>query len=199
VLESLTTLVSGSPWTYAVVLAVAALDALFPLVPSETMAIAAGVLAGSGDLDIALVISAAAAGAFIGDNTSYLAGRSLGERIPRRAQRARAWAERALKTRGGYLIVVARFVPGGRTAVTLTAGITRARPSWFVPYVALAAVLWASYAALLGYVGGRAFEEQPFKALLVALGVAFGITLSVEGFRKLAQRRVRATAPRASG
>ena len=54
VLESLTSLISASPWTYGVVLGFAAVDALFPLFPSETAAIAAGVLAGAGDLSIAL-------------------------------------------------------------------------------------------------------------------------------------------------
>jgi membrane protein DedA with SNARE-associated domain len=198
VLESLTSLVDGSPWTYALLLAVAALDAVFPIVPSETMAIAAGVLAGAGELSLALVIAAAAAGAFLGDNGSYLAGRTLGTRV-RGAERARAWAARALERRGGYIIVAARFVPGGRTAVTLTAGMTRMPASRYVPFAAVAAVVWASYAGVLGYAGGRAFEEEPLKALLVALAVAAGIAGAVEAYRALARGRVRATAPRPCG
>jgi membrane protein DedA with SNARE-associated domain len=186
--ESLTSLLSASPWAYAVVLAVAALDALVPVVPSETTAIAAGVLAGAGELSIGLVIAAAGAGAFAGDNASFAVGRTVGERVTggRRARAARAWAERTLQTRGGYLIVVARFVPGGRTAVTLTAGASRMRAARFAGFAAAAAIVWASYAALLGYAGGRAFEEQPLKALLVALGLAGGITLAVEGWRRIA-------------
>jgi membrane-associated protein len=190
-LEFLTGLVSASPWTYAVVLTVAALDALLPIVPSETTAIAAGVLAGAGDLSIALVIAAAATGAFAGDNASYVGGRTLGERLVRgrRARAARAWAERALDTRGGYLIVVGRFVPGGRTAVTLTAGMTRMPSARFVPFAAVAALVWASYAGLLGYAGGRAFEEQPVKALLVAFALAAAITVAVELSRRVAASR----------
>jgi membrane-associated protein len=190
-LESLTGLVSASPWTYAVLLAVAALDAVLPIVPSETTAIAAGVLAGAGDLSLALVIAAAAAGAFAGDNASFLAGRSFGHRLVRgkRARAAQAWAERALQTRGGYLVVVGRFVPGGRTAVTLSAGMTRMAGARFVPFAALAAVVWASYAGLLGYAGGRAYEEQPVKALVVAFALAGAITLAVEASRRLSAAR----------
>ena len=39
-LNSLVDLVSSSPWTYAVILAIAAIDALIPLVPSEATVIA---------------------------------------------------------------------------------------------------------------------------------------------------------------
>ena len=66
------------------VLAVAALDAVFPVVPSEATAIAAGVVAGAGDLSIALVVAAAAAGAFAGDSGAYGLGRAFGPRATRR-------------------------------------------------------------------------------------------------------------------
>lgn len=66
--DSLVDLASGSPWTYAVVLGFAALDAIAPLVPSETIVVAAAALAASGRLSLALVLAAAAAGAVAGDN-----------------------------------------------------------------------------------------------------------------------------------
>lgn len=55
--DFLTDLVGASSWTYLLVFGVAALDAVLPFVPSETIVIAAGVLAASHDLDIALVLS----------------------------------------------------------------------------------------------------------------------------------------------
>jgi membrane-associated protein len=191
VLESLTQLISASPWTYGVVLGLAAADALFPLFPSETAAIAAGVLAGAGDLSIAFVIAAAATGAFIGDNSSYAVGRTAGQTATRplfRGAKGRArrhWAERTLDRRGGYLIVVARFIPGGRTATTLTAGVTRMRWPRFVGFAGLAAVLWASFAAGLGYLGGRTFENNMLLGLGAAFAAVFVITLGVELVRRL--------------
>jgi membrane-associated protein len=191
VLESLTHLISASPWTYLVVLAFAALDPLFPLVPSETSVIAAGVLAGAGDLSIALVLAAAAAGAFLGDNSSYGVGRTAGQRLTRplfRGSKGRArrrWAERTLATRGGSLSAAARFVPGGRTAATLTAGVTRMRWTRFLGFAGIAAVLWASFAAGLGFLGGRVFEEQPWLGLASALTLAAAITVGVELARRL--------------
>jgi membrane-associated protein len=190
-LESLTALISASPWTYAVVLGLAAADALFPVFPSETAAIGAGVLAGAGDLSIAFVVAAAATGAFIGDNSSYAVGRTAGQRATRplfRGEKGRArrrWAERTLDRRGGYLIVASRFIPGGRTATTLTAGVTRMRWPRFVRFAGLAAVLWASFAAGLGFLGGKAFEDKPLLGLGAAFAVAVTITLAVEVARRV--------------
>lgn len=188
-------IVSASPWTYAVVLAIAAIDAVFPLVPSEATAIAAGVLAGAGDLSIVAVIAAAAAGAFVGDNGSYLVGRRSGRWVTTRllssarGVRGREWAERALRRRGGYVIIVARFVPGGRTATTLTAGLTEMRWRRFASLAGLAAVFWGSYAALLGYLGGRTFEDRPWRGLLLAIALAVTVLLVVEGLVRLIRAR----------
>ena len=190
-LDALPDLASVSHWAYAIVFAVAVLDALVPLVPSETTAVAAGVLAGTGDLHLALVVGAAAAGAFLGDTTSYGLGRRFGERLTRRVargpkgRRRLAAAERALDTRGGYLILVARFIPGGRTAATLAAGTTGMATRPFIRYAAFAALAWASYAAVLGYAGGHAFEEKPWRGVAVALAVALGITAVVELARRV--------------
>src|SRR3712207_804026 len=101
-LETLPDLVAASSWAYLVVFAVAALDALFPVVPSEATAIAAGVSAGAGELDIALVVGAAGLGALVGDTSSYAVGRTAGARLVgrffsgARAQRRLAAAERLL-------------------------------------------------------------------------------------------------------
>src|ERR671914_3090744 len=78
VVESFVELASGSPWTYAVILGIAALDAILPLVPSETTVISAGVLAGAGDLQLGLVIAAGALGAYAGDTSAYALGRRFG-------------------------------------------------------------------------------------------------------------------------
>ena len=193
--DSLTQYVSGSPWTYAFIFAVAALDVIVPIVPSETSVILAGVLSASGDLILWLVILCAAAGAILGDNIVYFIGRKAGpwivERFFKGDRRKRIdWAEDQIKKRGGYLILIARFIPAGRTAVTLACGLLEMRWHRFIRYDLAAGALWASYAALLGYFGGRAFEEQPFKGFLLAFGVALAITGAVELYRWLKRRGV---------
>jgi membrane protein DedA with SNARE-associated domain len=81
---------------------------------------------------------------------------------------------------------VARFIPGGRTATTFTAGLVRFR--WlmrFVPFVFLAAILWSGFGTLVGYFGGRVFEDQPIYAVLLAFGIAAAITAAAEVWRRV--------------
>lgn len=196
VFESIVNAVSGSDWSYLIVFAIAMLDAFFPVVPSEATAIAAGVVAGTGGLAVELVILCAALGAFVGDNISFGIGHFVGERVERRffagekAQKRLDWARRMLDERGAYLIVVARFIPGGRTATTFTAGLVETFP-WhrFLRYDAIACSIWGLYTVLLGYFGGRSFEEEPWKGLLLAFAIALAVTAVVEAVRHLRRRR----------
>jgi membrane-associated protein len=194
--DQFTQLVSdASGWAYAIVFLFSLLDVLVPIVPSETAVITAGVVAGAGDLTLAVVIGAAAAGAFLGDNTAYWIGRRFGARVVDRffsgakARKRIEWAESQLSERGGELIGVARFIPGGRTAVTLSAGLLGFPWRRFVAFDAVAAVGWALYASLLGYFGGQAFEDAPWKGLLLALGIAFAVAGGVEVTRWALKRR----------
>ena len=194
--DQFTQLVSdASGWAYAIIVVLAFLDALVPVVPSESSVITAGVVASSGDLSVPLVILAAAAGAFAGDNTAYLLGRRFGTQLEARffsGERGRKqiqWAERQLDERGGELIVIGRFIPGGRTAVTLSAGTLGYPWPRFALFDAAAALVWALYATLLGYFGGRAFEHAPWQGLLLALAVAFAVAGGIELTRWLLKRR----------
>jgi membrane-associated protein len=187
--------VSGAWWSYPLIFAIAMLDAFFPIVPSETVAITGGVLAGSGDLSLLLVIIAASTGAIVGDNISYFIGHWVGEHTIKRwfrSDKARGrleWAERQIDERGGYLIIIARFIPGGRTAVTFASGYVPTMP-WrrFIVFDVIAGVIWGCYTALLGYVGGREFEQDPWKGLLIAFAVALLLAFGVEAFRHLRRR-----------
>lgn len=186
----------STDWSYAVIFAVSTIDAFFPLVPSETVVITGGVLAGAGDLSLPLVILAASTGAIVGDNISYGLGHWLGEHTVKRvfkgekSHRAFEWAERQLEQRGTYLIIVARFIPGGRTATTFSAGYIQTFPyRRFLGADILAGLIWGTYAASLGYFGGKTFEEEPWKGLVVAFAVAVGIASTVELVRHRRQKR----------
>ena len=185
----------ASGWAYAILFVLAFLDAIIPIVPSETSVITAGVVASQGDLNLMLVVLFAAVGAIAGDNTAYFLGWRFGRRINDRfftsekAKRRVAWAHRQVEERGGELIVIARFIPGGRTAVTLSAGTLEYPWRKFILFDSIAGFVWALYAALLGYFGGKAFENAPWKGLLLAFAIALAVTGTIELVRWYLKRR----------
>jgi membrane-associated protein len=190
VFESLVEVVTASGWVYPLILGVAALDAVFPLVPSEATVIAAAALAGTGDLVLALVLVAGAAGAVLGDNVAYLIGRAGQGRVSGRLSGSSRWrarvahATKMLRERSATIIVVSRFIPGGRTATMLSAGLVGLSWRRFAAYDLAAGILWAAYASLIGLVGGKAFADKPLYALLLAFGIAVALTFLIESGRR---------------
>ncbi|ARQ69227.1 DedA family protein [Streptomyces marincola] len=191
----------ATPWVYVAVFVIAKLDAFFPVVPSETLVVTLGVFAAAdGNPNLALIILFAALGAFAGDHISYFIGRKSGTRIYARLKpgsRTHKAYDRVgdmLVKRGGIVLIVARYIPGGRTAATLTTGATKYPLRSFSRYDAVAAVTWAVYSAGIGYIGGRAFEHNPLLGVAVGLGLALAVAGAHEGIRTLWERRAAARA-----
>ena len=178
--------VSANWWFVGVIVLVALLDSVIPIVPSETTVIIGGIAAGQGNQNLAIVILAGATGAFLGDNLSYAIGhrfegpvRRWAEKRPARTERLES-AGRQIRQRGGLLLITARFIPGGRTILTVSSGITQQPRRWFAGWVAAAALIWATYAASLGFAFGQQFEDNHAMAFWLAFGTALGITALIE-------------------
>ena len=145
-----------------------------------------GVTAGSGDLSISLVLLCGASGAFVGDNLSYLLGREASDWVVKRRTRTEKGANQLaniveqIRERGGLLLITARFIPGGRTLLTLSCGVTRQPRKWFVGWAVIAAIIWSTYASLLGFIGGKSFADNHTKAFLIAFASAFSVTIVIE-------------------
>lgn len=193
--ESLVDVVVASGWVYPLIVGVAALDAVVPLVPSEATVIAAAALAGAGELELIVVLAAGATGAVLGDNIAYLLGRAGQGPLVGRLLESQTWRERVgraeakLTQRAATIIVVSRFIPGGRTATMLSAGLIGLGWRRFVVYDVAAGAAWAAYAGVIGVIGGKAFADKPLYALLLAFGVAVALMLVIEGGRRLVRRR----------
>jgi membrane-associated protein len=173
-------------WVYLGLFALAAIDGVFPAVPSESAVISVGVVAATGDAELALVILAGALGALAGDHAAYALGRTFARRSRRRVALARA--QDLLRRRGPSLLIVSRYIPGGRTATTLAAGSARLPLRTFTSVTALAGATWATTSALIGYLGGRAFEDQPLAGIAVGIAVSLVLATVVELAHRLRTR-----------
>ncbi len=174
--DALTQYVSGSPWTYAFLFAVAALDVIIPSSPARHPS-------SSPACSLRPATSCLARDPLRGGRRhprrqhgvlDWEEGRAPDRRalVPGERRKRIDWAEEQIQERGGYLILIGRFIPGGRTVVTLTCGMLEMTWHRFIRFDVVAGFLWAGYAAMLGYFGGRAFEEQPWKGFLLAFGIA---------------------------
>ncbi|MYW00893.1 DedA family protein [Streptomyces sp. SID3343] len=188
---------ANSPWAYLIVTLTALLDAVLPILPSESALIACGVFATVSGFspNLFLLILAGAVGAFLGDNLTYAIGRwaepfaNKHMLSGKRGKQAKERAERWLKEHGGVMIIAGRYIPGGRTAVALVAGMTEYPVGRFRVFTAIAATTWGIYGVMLGFWGGSAFKDSPIKGIGAGLGTAAVITILIEAVRRILSAR----------
>jgi membrane-associated protein len=166
---------------YLLIFGFAALDVIFPVLPSEATVILAATLASQGELNPWVIVAAAAVGAVTGDHLSYGIGRwtrraGTPRRLDGKVARLQAWAGQQLAIRGPVILLVARFIPGGRTASTVMSGRLRYPLRRFSPVTCLAGPLWAGFGTALGYLGGATFHDRTL--LATAMGVGVGVALA---------------------
>lgn len=212
-LEAAVVSLGDSPWLVLVVFAFCCIDAVFPIVPSDSMVTAGTVLAlanGAAPIFIVVLVVAAAVGAFIGDCLAYFVGSKIPlHRIPMlrgaKGQAALRYTRHAFARRGSTLVLTGRFIPVGRIAVNMSAGATGFPFHRFLPVIALAGVLWAGVAAGMGIVANHVFDDQPLLAMVVGVMVGICCGLLTDWImqrrrkRKIAKSNVRQENARGDG
>lgn len=183
--------VTDRPGTYLVLCAIILIDDFVPFAPGDTAMITAGIIAANDGLVLYLVILAGTIGGMLGDNLFYFLGRRFGPRLAARlldGPRAReryGWAKEQIELRGATIIIVGRFIPAGRTITTFACGTSRFPYRRFLLADTVAAFAWATYTALLGYVGGTQFRDALWQPLLIGLGIALALGAGAEALRRL--------------
>src|SRR5699024_6903407 len=154
-----------------------------PAVPSEVSVVAAGTVSAAGSLDLVWVIVAAGIGAEIGDMALFLLSRRAltsvleRSRFGRRLLHTVGRAHRRLDWMSAGATIVGRFIPLGRTATTIAAGVAGVATARFLPLSVIGGVAWAAWQWGLGYVTGRTTSAPLL--LHVALGVGVGLVVGV--------------------
>jgi len=188
---------AGQPWVLFLVLACCLIDGFFPPIPSESVVVGLAAVAATADVPNPwMLMLVAGLGAFSGDNIAYLIGRRVGTRRwswmrGARMQSAFRWAGAELRKRPASLILVARFVPIGRVAVNLTAGVTHYPRPRFIGLTILSATLWASYSVGIGLFFGQWFEDNHLLGAVIAIICAVALGIVVD----LAISRIRGKVP----
>lgn len=142
---------ASQPWVLPLAAALCLLDGVVPVFPSESVLVALASIVRDGEpFPLAALWAAGFAGAFLGDLSAYAIGRGVGVERFRwmRRPRVRAsvvMARRNLAAHGALLLFTARFIPGGRVAVNVTAGAMRYPLPRFVALDLVSTALWSAY------------------------------------------------------
>ncbi len=143
------------PWWLLVLVGFAAplADSVVPVLPGELVVAGAATSLAGGSLPVLAVVAIAAAGSLIGECvvlslSRRFAGTDRGDRWVSgpRTTRVRGWLERGLGA-----VVVARFLPAGRTATAAGFGLQPGSTSRFVVAAGVGSLLWAGYLVAVGH------------------------------------------------
>jgi membrane-associated protein len=188
---------AGSPWVFVVIGATIAGSAVFPPLPSEGMLATAMSLAAADTLPLGWVCVSTTVGALLGDLTAYLLGRVLSRPSLARAagasrvRAALAWLHAREHTWGPGLIIVGRFVPGGTTAVGISAGLLRYPLRRYLLFSSTGATLWTGYGITIGVVGNTVFPDNTLASAAAAVGLAVAAGAGVQWFSRARRHRSR--------
>ena len=164
-------------------------DALFVgfVVPGETVAILGGVAASLGHVPLWAVLTVVVVAAIVGDSVGFEVGRRLGpwlmatKPLVRHADRLDD-ARALLARRGGWAVVLGRWVAFFRAVMPALAGSTDMRYRTFLVFNALGGVLWATAVVVGGYLAGTSYQAVADAlgtggAVLVGLAVVAGVVV----------------------
>ena len=167
-----------------------------PFLPGDSLLFAAGALAGSGMLDIRLLLVLFIAAAVLGDAVNYSVGRYIGPRVFRPEGR-RGRFERLLNPRhlertheffekhGGKAVVMARFVPIVRTFIPFVAGAGAMTYGTFAFYNVFGGVLWVLICVGAGYLfGGIPIVKDNFELVVVGIVAVSVLPMVIEVIRQ---------------
>ena len=202
--QHLTQLVASyGPWIYGILFAVVFAETglvVTPLLPGDSLLVAAGAIAATGALDVRLLLVLLTIAAILGDAVNYAIGQRVGPMVFRGGEGTGVWTrllnrrhlERShefFERHGGKAIVLARFVPIVRTFVPFVAGASTMTYGRFATYNVFGGILWVSVCTLAGFAFGNIpVVKENFS--IVALAIV-ALSLLPIAFEFIRERRLR--------
>jgi len=165
-------------WTYAVLFLIIFCETglvVAPFLPGDSLLFIAGTLAGTGILDIRLLLVGMAAAAILGNTVNYWVGytfehRVLEWRFSVVKKEHLAETHQYFEKYGGFTIIITRFVPVVRTFAPFIAGIGRMRFPVFLGYNVIGGVAWVCLFLIGGFLfGNLPFVQQNFSLIVYAI------------------------------
>lgn len=191
------------PWTYVFLFLIVFCETglvVTPILPGDSLLFAAGALAATHSLNLAVVLVSLTIAAILGDAVNYLLGAKFGakflatQKIPwirkEHLDQTHAFFERY----GNKTIVLARFMPIVRTFAPFVAGIGRMSYRQFGVYNIVGGCAWVLSCTIAGFLFGNIpIVKNNFSLVVLGICVVSGMPVVLEAIR--ARRKARPAAP----
>ena len=132
-----------------------------PFLPGDSLLFVAGAFAGAGQLHIGVLIVILILAAFLGDNTNFIFGKFVGDKLFSNPNSKIFRRDILAKTHefyekhGSKAIIIARFIPLVRTFAPFVAGLGHMTYRKFVSYSLIASLLWVVIFLCGGFLFGN--------------------------------------------
>ncbi len=179
-------------WTYGILFAIVFLETgvvVTPVLPGDSLLFAAGALAATGSLDLAVLFGLLSLAAVLGDTANYQIGKAVGPHAftgrvgflkKEYLDRTHAFYEKY----GAKTIVLARFVPIVRTFAPFVAGIGTMSYARFLAYNVVGGVAWVALCLGSGYAFGNIpLVKKNFSLVILGIVVVSVMPVIVEYVR----------------
>ena len=171
-------------WVYAVMTLIIFAETgllLGFVLPGDSLLFTLGVVAGTGKINIYLLLALLWSAAIVGDSTGYFLGKKTGPAIFSRPDSRLFKQEYVRRTQaffdkyGGKTVVFARFVPIVRSFSAFMAGVGQMPYKTFLGYSIGGSAAWVGLLTMLGYyLGNVPWVKHNFeKAILLVIALSF--------------------------
>lgn len=177
-------------WGYWGVFLLMVLENVIPPVPSEAIMGIAGIAVAQGRMDFALLVLVGTLGCTVGNLFWWEISRRLGyHRFKPMIDRWGRWLtiewedverlRRYFDRWGGITVLVFRFMPIGRTVISIPAGLMHMPLGRFMLYTTIGSAVWNAILVAVGYYLGTTFDA--IEHYIAPLVIAF-VVLAVTGY-----------------
>lgn len=134
--------------------------------PSEIVLPFAGILALEYNMNLGLIILVSVLGGLFGSLTNYYIGYKLGNPLIYKIKTKYPKTQKAVKESYRWMnkyekssVMYSRLVPLARTFISIIAGVTRMKISWFIIYSSIGITIWNTFLIIIGYIVGDNMDK----------------------------------------
>ncbi len=168
-----------------------------PFLPGDSLLFISGAFAGTGNLNLIILLLIFSIAAILGDSMNYWIGSFFGEKVFSKAKLIKQEhldkTKEFYKKHGGKTIILARFMPIIRTFAPFVAGIGKMNYARFLAFNIIGGVFWVCTFVFAGYYFGKIpIIQKNLTEIIIIIILVSVLPIIIEFFRIKRKRKIQA-------